>query len=246
MSDSSFTHPHPWDRWLPIAFLAAAWASIYFGFNSSVAARFAGEADFPAPWILQLHVFVVTGWMLGLVLQVALIRKSRPELHRRVGIGMMALALLVIVTAVGAEVVSQRFYTPQFPQNVRFFIEPLVQAAVFAVCIGAGWWMRRNAAAHKRLMLLGTTALLIAAYTRWWGDGLYEVFGDGFWGMIVHNYAGPDLLMALLVGFDLATRRRIHPVYLIGVPLVLLSQLAASAIYHSNAWPAIARGWLGL
>jgi hypothetical protein len=246
MPPRAFTSTHPWDRWLPTAFLAAALASIFAGFSDSVSARYAGKADFPAPWMLQLHVFVVTGWMLGLILQVALIRKGRPELHRLAGLGMMTLAPLVVVTAIGAEVVSQRFYTPQFPENIRFFIEPLVQVGVFGGCIGAGWLMRRNAAAHKRLMLLGTTAVLIAAYTRWWGEGLFELFGDGFWGMIVHNFAGPDVLMALLVGYDLATRRRVHPVYSIGVPLVLASQLAASAIYHSDAWPGIARGWLGL
>jgi uncharacterized membrane protein YozB (DUF420 family) len=123
-------------------FLVVAYASTYFGFSPSVSERFAGKADFPAPWMLQLHVFVATGWMLGLALQVALIRTSRPQLHRRMGLGMMALATLVVVTA-----------------------------------IGAGWLMRRNAAAHKRLMLLGTTAVLIAAYTRWWGEGLYSVVG---------------------------------------------------------------------
>jgi hypothetical protein len=246
MSHTPFTHPHPWDRWLPAAFLAVAWVSIFFGFNPSVSARYAGAADFPAPWMLQLHVFVATGWMLGLVLQVTLIRASRLHLHRRVGLGMMALAPVVVVTAIGAEVVSQGFYTPMFAENIRFFIEPIVQMLVFAGCIGAGWLMRRNTAAHKRLMLLGTTAVLVAAYTRWWGEGLYNVVGDGFWGMIIHNYAGPDVLMALLVGYDLVTRRRVHRVYSIGVPLILVSQLAASAIYHSDAWPGIARSWLGL
>jgi hypothetical protein len=69
--------------------------------------------------MLQLHVFVATGWMLGLALQVALIRTSRAHVHRLVGLGMMALAPLVVVTAIGAEVVSQRFYTPQFAENAR-------------------------------------------------------------------------------------------------------------------------------
>jgi hypothetical protein len=227
-------------------FLAVAYGSIYFGFNTSVSERFAGKADFPAPLMLQVHVFVTTGWMLGLAVQVALIRTGRPQLHRLAGIAMMALAPLVVVTAIGAEAASQHFYTPRYPENIRFFIEPIGQMVVFAVCIGAGWLLRRDSAAHKRLMLLGTTAVLIAAYTRWWGEGIYEAFGDGFWGMIAHNYAGPDVLMAFLVCYDLATRRRIHPVYLIGVPLVLVSQVAASAIYHSDAWPGIARGWLGL
>jgi hypothetical protein len=228
------------------AFLLVAYVSIFLGFSESVSARFAGKADFPAPPMLQFHVFVATGWMFGLAVQVGLIRIHRPNLHRIMGLAMLALAPVVVVTAIGAEAASQRFYTPQFPDNARFFIEPVTQMVVFSACIFAGWALRRDAAAHKRLMLLGTTALLIAAYTRLWGDSLYQVVGDGFWGMIVHNFIGPDVLMCLLVCYDLVTRRRIHPVYSIGVPLILVGQLAASVIYHSEAWPGLVTRLLGI
>jgi hypothetical protein len=159
---------------------------------------------------------------------------------------MLALVPIMVVTAIGAEAASQHFYSPRYPENLRFFIEAIVQMIVFAGCILAGWLKRRDAAAHKRLMLLGTSAALVAAYNRWWGEGLYKLYGDGFWGMIVHNYAGPDLLMLILMAYDLATRRRVHRVYLVGVPLILASQIAASAIYHSAAWPGVARALLGL
>lgn len=246
MAASTFAPSHRWDCWFIAAFLLGSYASIYFGFESSVTARLAGKADYPAPLILQLHVFAFAAWMVGLAVQTLLIRAGRPGLHRLSGFGMLALVPVMVVTAIGAEAASQHFYTPRYPENIRFFIEPIMQMIVFAVCISLGWRMRRDAAAHKRLMLLGTSAALVAAYNRWWGEALYERFGDGFWGMIVHNYAGPDLLMCILMAWDLATRRRIHRVYLVGVPLILASQLAASAIYHSDAWPRVARVLLGL
>jgi hypothetical protein len=246
MTAPTFAPSHRWDRWFMLAFLLGSYASIYFGFESSVTARMAGKADYPAPMVLQLHVFAFAAWMVGLAVQVALIRSGRPALHRLTGFGMLALVPVMVATAIGAEAASQHFYTPKYPENIRFFIEPVVQMLVFAVCIVIGWLKRRDAAAHRRCMLLGTSAALVAAYNRWFGEELYALYGDGFWGMIVHNYAGPDGLMLILMAWDFVTRRRIHRVYLVGVPLILASQITASAIYHSDAWPGVARALLGL
>jgi len=178
--------------------------------------------------------------------QIGLARRGKLAWHRTTGALTLLLAPVMVITAIGAEVASQRYYTPMFPENARFFIEPILQMAVFAACVTAAFLRRRDSPAHKRLMLLATSAVLVAAYNRWWGATLYEWYGDGFWGMIVRNYAGPDLLMAVLVLYDLATRRHIHRVYWIAVPLILASQLVASAIYHSDAWPPLVNRMLGI
>ncbi len=246
MADARFAARHPADHGFFLAFLIAGWAAVFVGFYGSVRARYMDQADFPAPAILQLHVFAFAGWMTLLGLQILLVRMRRLALHRTLGLAALLLAPVMVATAIGSEIVSQRFYSPKYPDNLRFFIEPIVQMAVFSACVAAALLLRRDSSAHKRLMLLATSAVLVAAYNRWWGDALYERFGDGFWGMIVHNFAGPDLLMAVLVLYDLATRRRVHRVYQIAVPLILASQIAASAIYHSDAWPPIARRLVGL
>jgi hypothetical protein len=87
------------------------------------------------------------------------------------------------------------------------------------------------------------------AGARVWKDAGVEMttmFGDGFWGMIIHNFAGPNLLILLAMLYDLVTRRRIHPVYLIATPLILAAELAASALYHSAFWPGLVRTLVGL
>jgi hypothetical protein len=246
MANVRFAARHRWDRTFLVAFLLAAWAAVVVGFDESVSARFAGQADYPAPLVLQLHVFAFTGWMVMLACQIGLAHRGKLEWHRTSGMLTLLLEPVMVITAIGAEIASQRFYTPKFPDNARFFIEPVTQMTVFTACVTAAVWLRRDPPAHKRLMLLATSAVLVAAYNRWWGETLYDWYGDGFFGMIVHNFAGPDLLMAALVGYDLATRGRVHRVYLVAVPLILASQILASTIYHSDGWPLLVNRLIGL
>jgi hypothetical protein len=63
--------------------------------------------------------------------------------------------------------------------------------------------------------------------------------------MIVNTFAGTDLFLAGAVGYDLATRRRIHPVLALGVPAMILAELMVSLIYHSPQWLPVARFLIG-
>jgi hypothetical protein len=65
--------------------------------------------------------------------------------------------------------------------------------------------------------------ILVAAYNRWWGEGLYQLFGDGFWGMIFHNFAGPNMLMAVAITYDAFSRGRLHWVHSTMIPAILLA-----------------------
>ena len=246
MRSNAFALRHRWDRAFFILFVLAGWVSVLMGFAGEVAKRFRGEADYAAPLILFVHIFAFTGWMTLLTVQVLLIEMKRPRLHRRLGVIALVLIPVMIVSAIGAEVYSQRFYSPRFPANLNFFIAPLLQMLAFGLLAAAALLKRADASAHKRLILLATSIILVAAYNRWWGEALYERFGDGFWGMIVHNFAGPDLLILLAMLYDLATRRRIHRAYLIAAPLILAGELAASAIYHSAFWPGVVKTLVGL
>jgi hypothetical protein len=59
--------------------------------------------------------------------------------------------------------------------------------------------------------------------------------------MIINTFAGTNLLLAVAVGFDLASRGRVHRVYTIAVPVILLAELACSSIYHAGWWMPVAR-----
>ena len=245
-AEAHFAAWHRWDRQFFLLYVLCAWAAIFVGFYPAVSDRYLGKADYPAPFILQLHVFTFTAWLCLLTAQILLVRIGRRNIHKLLGISGVAMVPILVVTGIGAEIVSQRFYSPKYPENLQFFIAPLVQMFVFLFCATMALALRKDSPAHKRLILLGTSMILVAAYNRWWGEGLYQLFGDGFWGMIVHNFAGPNMLMAMLVAYDAVTRHRIHWVYKTLVPSILFAELATSYIYHHPAWPPIVKGLIGI
>jgi uncharacterized membrane protein YozB (DUF420 family) len=246
MSAAGFSAWHKGDRGFAVAFVLVAWVTVFIGFYPAVSGRWRGEADYPAPLILQIHVFTFAAWLCLLTAQVFLIRTRRPEWHRMLGAAGAILIPVLVVTGVGAEVFSQRFYSPKFPANLSFFAFPLTTMVSFVAVAVAAVWFRNDARTHKRLMMVATALLLVAAFNRWWGNAIYQVMGDDYFGTLVRNVIGPDLIIAALVGYDLVTRRRIHPALTIAAPLIVAAQLAAAAVYHSTWWPGVVRTLVGL
>ena len=105
---------------------------------------------------------------------------------------------------------------------------------VFATLVGAGLYLRRTPAAHKRLMLLATMAVLTAAIAR-----LPYVLPLGplaFFGLT-------DLLVVAAMVYDWRTRGRVHPALLWGGVFLIASQPLRLAISGTDTWLALAT-WL--
>ena len=236
---------HRADRSFFLLFVALCWLGVIMGFMPAVSKRLAGHADYAAPLILYVHIVAFTAWLLLLTIQVGLIRTRRAAVHRKLGLAGVVLVPVMAITALLAEVYSQRFYFDHPPNSQAFFIIPIAYALAFAGLASTALLQRKNSSAHKRLIVLATTIIVGAAYARWWGEGLTRTYGDGFWGMIVNTFTGTNLLLAGAVSYDLLTRRRVHPVYSIGVPAIILGELAVSFIYHAPGWLPIARILIG-
>jgi uncharacterized membrane protein len=246
MSSAGFAAWHKGDRRFALAFALVAWIAVVVGFYPAVSGRWRGEADYAAPLILQVHVFAFAAWLCLLSAQVFLVRTKRLAWHRALGTAGAFLIPVLVVTGIGAELFSQRFYSPQYAENLRFFIFPVTTMLSFVAVASAAVWFRGDPRTHKRLMMVATALILVAAFNRMWGDAIYQIMGDGYFGTLVRNVIGPDLIIAALVGYDLATRRRIHPALAIAAPLIVLAQLAAAAIYHSAWWPGVVRTLVGI
>lgn len=248
MTDDSktFAPDHPWDRNFHLLFVLIGWSATFMGFGPTVIDRFHGKADYPAPLVLHAHAALFIGWLVLLTAQVLLIRVRKEPVHRVLGLTALALVPAMVVSSFLAERYSQHFYVPKDPSDLNFFAVPLGYLTMFAAFIAVALLNRRDPPAHKRWMLLANAVILGVPFARWWGEELYKLAGDGFWGMILHTYYGTDLLLLLLIAFDLITRRRLHPALLTGVPILLASQLLVSWAYHSTWWPPIARKIVGL
>ena len=216
------------------------------GFGEPIRLRFTGRSDYPAPWILIIHVWSYFGWMTLLTLQTLLVGKGRTDIHRKLGIFGAVLAVFVTFSGVSAEVFSQRFYAPSDPENVRFFMVPLYATVVFGLFALLAFLQRRSPAAHKRLILLATSAVVAGAYARWWGSRIIAVTGDNVFGTVARYYTGMELILICAMGYDLVTRGKIHKVYRYGVPIILALQLVGSLTWHSDWWPPVGRELLGL
>jgi uncharacterized membrane protein len=235
---------HKWDRNFFLTFLAVCWLGVLMGFSPAAMKRFAGTPDYPAPLVLEIHAFAFSAWMALLTAQIALIRSCRPRLHMKLGLVAVALIPVMAVSAFLSEIYSQRFRTAD-PDERAFFIIAIFYVVAFTSLATAALLARKNPSAHKRLILLATSVIVGAAYGRWWGAGLYNMFGDGLGGMLIYTYAGADLILLGALGYDWWTRGRLHRVYEIAVPAILAGQIATTVIYHSPRWLPIARFIVG-
>ena len=230
------------DRRFYVVFLALCWLGVVFGFYPATGARLRGHADYAAPPIMIIHAFLFSGWLALLTAQIVLIRGKNLRLHKRLGKVGFVLVPLMVYSAVAAEIYSQRFYIRRHDDDLHFFILPLFYAGAFGLFATIALAVARlDPTAHKRFILLGTTVIAGAAYARWWGTALTNRFGDQYWGMIINTFAGTNLLLAIAVGYDVWTRGRPHRTFVIAVPLILISELLCSWVYHAEWWMPVAR-----
>jgi hypothetical protein len=101
---------------------------------------------------------------------------------------------------------------------------------LFGIFVAWGILVRKNAAAHKRLLFLGTAVLLQAAVDRmpflpWISEVLY----------VRYIYFDAMLLLPLVI-HDLLSIRRIHKITMIGVVIIIATQIAVTMTWESPAW----------
>jgi hypothetical protein len=105
-------------------------------------------------------------WILFLIVQTSLAAAGRVDVHRRLGLMGFGLACLMVVLGLMAATDTQvrRFVAGEAGMRVRAsYTIPLTAILVFATLIYFAFRNRFNPAAHKRLILIATIAILDAA-----------------------------------------------------------------------------------
>lgn len=228
------------DRRFHLAAAVAAAIITVVGFGPTFFAR---PSTMPAlPWLVVLHGVVFTGWLVAYALQSALITMQRRDLHRALGywfVGLgAAMVLLGLVTAVAA---VRRGAGGAFDDDPRvFMVIPFFDFVLFAGFLGAGYLWRRSPETHKRLMLLATIDLIGPALARMAMHSSRPLFSEHF---PMWAFAGMMLFIVVASGYDLATRRRVHPAYLWGAFTLTASGPIRFAIGGTAAWLAFVE-WL--
>lgn len=227
-------HPSDHRFFSTMAVLSAV--TILVGFASTYGPKVLGGA--PAlPAIIHLHAVVFTAWLVVFVTQTTLILTKRTAIHRRLGVAAVGLAALMLglgaQTAITVARLGHRGIPGlEFPEPEGFLLLNLAAIGVFAVLFAAGFFFRRDAQAHKRLMLMALLGGLL-------GPGVSRLPGiSGRLPLI----AGVTLAFLFAVpAYDLWTRRRVHWASMAGVVLALatvppvVAQVAATGAWHTLA-----------
>lgn len=247
MEGASPVPPRSWvdrtpTRWFyflaAVMFLAIAAAS----FGPSAADR--SHALAPFTWLIIVHAISLVLWLILFVVQTFLVQTKSFRLHRRLGTASMLLAAIVVVlgyaTAVamlrrGFDISGELGGRMSADKEAQGFLFPVLDITEFGLLVMAGYFVRYRAAAHKRLMLFATVAMLPAPFAH----------------LVGHNPAlgaNPAIMLVFLLGsvvasgvYDIVRFRRIHPVSLwLGLGLFVVDLLCAIVVGPSSAWQAIA------
>jgi hypothetical protein len=217
------------------AVVFAIWLAIVLGFGIDIVKR-AHDGALNFSLVVHLHTIAYTGWLVLLAAQVLLVRTGRVAMHRRLGLSALILlpAMLLLGPATAYYGVADNPYMPD--KWIAWLSVNFTNAIGALVLLTAGLIMRRNPAAHKRLMVMGTIALTEPGFSRIWSSFLEARFGDGYTGFYVSTYIGTFLLVIAVGIYDLATRRRLHPAYVAAALWIFANQALADWLFHQPFW----------
>ena len=204
---------------------------------SSWVERPAGFRELDA--ILHLHGAIFTAWVLLGIVQPALIAGGNYRLHRRVGVGgaVAAAAMVAVGNLVAVASMNWPAIAPGDP--FAFYAIPFFAINTFAVLVALAIANRRRPETHKRLMLLAATQIVEAAVAR----VPLPIVTDHF---PFSHLVASNLIIVAGIAYDLASRGRVHRVWLWGGAFVLASQAARLAVAETAPWLAFARFMAGL
>jgi len=186
----------------------------------------------PLSPLLHLHGIVFTAWLVLLIVQSGLIRAHRVDLHKRLGIAGALLAAAMVVLGIMVAVTAARHgKSAGGLAPLAFMIFPFGQTVMFGGFVGVGLWKRRQPELHRRLILLGSITLMTPAISR-----------------LVHEQAVLASLLTLIfvvvaMFHDWRSRRRVHPLYIVGFLILLLSGPGRAALAETPVWQNFAQ-WL--
>jgi hypothetical protein len=224
------------ERWFYISMSIAAVITVFAGFAPTYYLRpYFNTA--PLMPLLHLHGVVFTSWLVLFLIQTTLVAAHRTDIHRRLGIlGGVIAALMIVIGATTAVIRANQGATPvPGVSPLSFLVVPLGDMLVFGILVGAGFYYRRRADVHKRLMLLATVSILAAAIARL-PFAIMQAGPPAFFGFT-------DLFVLACVIYDLITLKRVHRTTALASLLIIASQPLRLMLAGTQTWLTFA-GWL--
>jgi hypothetical protein len=202
-------------------------AVVVYGFSQQLDTRFL-HPPHPKPFLLSIHASIFSAWVVFYIVQSSLVRTGNVRTHRKVGWFGVALGIAIPIIGTITAVTMRRFdlLDPELARRAPLLRTALLDLTSFTIPFALAIYWRSKPEFHRRLMLMASCALTAAAFVRF-----PAAFHPWPW-----YYLGVDLLVLLGVLRDLAVNRRVHPVYVVGLPALILAQFTVmDSILHF--WP---------
>lgn len=240
LGQNPFPVRRPTDYDFFLAYVALIWLAVIAGFVPDVIRHLRTGAA-PYPIAVHVHAVVTIGWLVLLTSQTLLIRKRQVRLHRKWGAAGTILAVAVILVGFWAALAVEGAAMATPARRPHFLAIEWSNILEFAGLVAAAVVARNRPSAHKRLILLATLSLTPAAFNRAIGKPfLHPLLGSGVWQTYVQIFVLTDLMVLGIGLYDLWSRRRVHPAWVLGALWILTGQLTASWLFYNPTWKAIA------
>ena len=227
------------DRIPSAVWLSILWIGIILGFGLD-AKNF---LDQNPPLILHLHATVFTIWMCLITAQVLLVVRNRVDLHRKLGWLLVAWACLMGVmgpiAAYSAAMMGVKVHGPS-PHPV--FATQATNIGCFLFLFAIGVALRRNPAAHKRMMILANVSLAPPGFARLI-EYFYPFRPHTPMAAFLYFFYGNILIIALMLGWDL-NRSRLIRSHVLGAIALIGCDLIAAFLYSWPPWSDLTLQWV--
>ena len=179
------------------------------------------RAKLPSP-IVHVHGALFVSWIFLLVLQASLVTLRNIKLHMTLGILGFILPSLMVIAGILTLFGSVHRGLLDIPPEL-LLVGDLENLLIFIVLVSWGLLARRQSAFHKRLMILGTMALMGPAIDRW--------------GFGINITIGVILALPLLVlVYDLYSLRRVHRATIVACAMIFTAMLTIFPVSRLGFW----------
>ena len=189
----------------------------------------------PLPSLLvHAHGLIMSLWIVLFAVQAYLVSSKRIRLHMTLGIFGFFVAVAVVViglmTGFAAAARGSGFpgYTP-----IEFLLVPVIGIVKFIILFGAAIYYRKNAANHKRLMLLTVLGFLEPSIGRLPFPFILDLGAIWFEGV-------PDILALTFLAADTYRNRKLNKAFAAGVAVMLLGGVVRVMIARTESWTQLA------
>ena len=234
------TWPVRSDRRPALVWLAIFWIFVAVGFGFDLH-NYLHEQP-AVPTIVHVHAIATTLWLLTATALVLLVETGNAALHRRLGWFAAGYAALVLVIAPWSEL-SWQALNLNTPGSLPPQFLSIAFSGVFCMAVLLPWGVlvRRNSAAHRRVLMLATICISDAGFSRF--VGLFFPAPTTFAGTYFFYEGGNALLILLMFLWDWK-QNRVMKQFLAAASLIIATGLIATTLYFNETWQSITHSWL--